>query len=412
MGQFLLKTEESALPFLYPSAGGTYLWSACKSTNGHVYYIGMLNAGDATNSIYKSDASGNLVRIANNIGLGWYHGFYTVSYFNGSFEELHFVCPTNDPTNQICRNDIVIINTLTDTFSVTAGSGLLIPNVNVGDNRFDLEGREEKLKFVMVNGSLWYVYSDNTNLKIQYYSPSTRSWITSLNVNMTGASYFQENMDSSCFTVGAKGDYIYIMAHAYYNGGIKFARYDTVLGNFVLLSPVGMSTTMFRKKATTFTNGDDIYFIGGCDANNNPLNATTILRYNITDNTIYNTGQPNVVRYTKQCSNAIDIGGELFIAGGYDGANLNTMRRFTYLLSDITNFTAAYFPSPTPKITLNWTDVIDESFYIIERKVDTGEWTKIVELAQDVTTYDDTNSIDLSNHTYSYRIKSVKVMTT
>jgi hypothetical protein len=158
--------------------------------------------------------------------------------------------------------------------------------------------------------------------------------------------------------------------------------------------------------------GGTYWGVNGVSNINGPVTVTKLMSLNPATNTWTQVTTLGTTPYIKQ--SARTKGASAYMLGGtVSGSSSQNLVKFTYILTNITNFSATYTPAvnTTPAFfTLTWDDSVEESFYIIEKKIDNGEYIKIAELVMNTVTYIDNVGIDLDAHTYSYRIKAAQIV--
>jgi hypothetical protein len=155
---------------------------------------------------------------------------------------------------------------------------------------------------------------------------------------------------------------------------------------------------------TPLVIGDVAYFLGGSGG------RATVVKYNLLTTgfgTFETTTIPNAINFATP-ANAINTGGEVIFLGSYTGGNTGTIKRFTFVLDDISGFTANYTPS-TSTINLTWNDTPEESFYVIEKKVNSGEWESEATVDSNVVSHSVTG-VDVVANKYSFRIRAGKLV--
>ncbi|HET7832273.1 MAG TPA: hypothetical protein VFK88_04840 [Gallionella sp.] len=75
----------------------------------------------------------------------------------------------------------------------------------------------------------------------------------------------------------------------------------------------------------------------------------------------------------------------------------------------ISSITASTDPNQElPRVTVTWSNVADETGYVVERSADGANWTQIAQAAMDATSFIDTSSTGLAGgQTYQYRVTAV-----
>lgn len=404
--------------------------AAYQHTDGNIYYA----CGDGSNVfIQKITPEGIDTNIYSSNRGGHVHEFWPVPYLNQSsgFQEVHFIASKNSlGTVYDNQSTKLILSPTPSAVGFTPAGTLRINNVQVQDfsgNRYVYP--------VWVNSELYYFYaSSNFNYTIQKYSP-TLGWqdaINAINRAMPTLISFDgdKNLQTDRLTVFSYGTKIYIMsAIAGYNRNEGyFFFYDTFDGaqGIVEQNTADLNNNL-RKWATPFVVGDEVYLIGGQTKIQNTI-ASTVTKYSFSTSGWADTGLSPAF-YFSTPSNAINIGGELLVVGNFtNGVNSNSIIKFTKVLENLTGLTAVYRTADNlPKrIELSWNNSSDESFYIIEKSINGGSYTKIGEVSEaaegdpTVTFIDQgytdesgdiTQPIDLTVNRYSYRVKSAEAIT-
>lgn len=387
--------------------------SAYKHTDGNIYYLttdNTTNTGATRSYCHKLTPDG----VETYVGVGLDNNSYNTSsvaeavavpYHNSvtGYDEVHFVLPKD--WQGIIKNtsSTKLIFSPTPTVTMYTPSGTCrIHNVDMGDLTYP--SRTNYMSTTFVNGVLHYVYINAGGVyTIQRYNPSSSAWEDCPNAIAKSPTGLVTALFPMKFTTVAIGTKIYsLLTDGNYSP--KILVYDTNDSSESFLTPPVVG--MLRLQAATLQVGDDIYFVGGQLYGNGNSPAPTIVKWNYVTNIFTDTGMANVVAgFTT--ANAINTGGELLFVGSYTGGVSTAITKFTYVLSDITGFTANYTPS-TSSILLTWSDNAEESFYVVEKKINEGNWESEATLDANVASHTVTG-IDIMTNTYSFRIKAGKL---
>lgn len=207
------------------------------------------------------------------------------------------------------------------------------------------------------------------------------------------------------------GDKIYTYGH---NSSGNIAMYD--ISNNTINESLTTVNQNNESKPAMIAVGSKIYIFGVYSPSSPPTGADTrnLLKivdtnspYSLTIDTLVQT--LGVYNTTPQ---AYD--GNIYLIGGSQ-TNTQTgqtaIQVYTYILDAPSGVTASYSVG-TNSITINWIDnSLEETDYIIKRKRDDETVYTILDMLPAGTlTYNDTNNIDVLNHTYTYQIIARKVV--
>ncbi len=420
-----------------PSSGLAYeQMSPIKTPSGRIFYLTQITSQIITVNEYLPDTQTCVNKIVTNLSHGWNYSFYGVAYYNETSgnEELYWISTYIGAISAWAYLKVVIDK---DTGAMTYSRGdVTIPVImdtksNAPETNYTTKyiysvvvpytvsstGQDRLLfmAFQSAGGSLhlWEFTPGNTTLS-KIYSDIAGATSNTSNTVLQGVVY--------------KDNFIYF---AYYNAtaALILKKVDPdAPGSLATVGTIAqggvLPSDMFGMY--NFRYGNDMYFMGGYIANG--ANAPIVFKVSLVDAT------PTVLNNIPQLfgmtyQSALDLGGELLILGGFPrGSKVfdASVYKFSYFLADITDFQGTYNPGPPTSITLSWTETSDEeSYYELEKRIDTGAYTKIAQIATTaaetgVTVYfsdlgyidmiGTIEDIDINNHSYSYRLKSVKVI--
>jgi hypothetical protein len=422
MGTWKFKNEGKALGTLNNTNGPV---SAYKHTDGNIYYS-YAREGEAYGArtfIQKIAPDGTETALGFD-DRGWFASEHVAVPYHNEItgnDEIHWVLGRRAGGALFNQYSIKTVFSPTPISSTFTPSGTLRCQAQiVSDNNYP--SRSNFLYPVFVNGVLYYVwFPNNATYTVQKYNPATSTWIDVVTNGSRNSDIGETN--ATVFAIGSK---IYMFSGAGATSHMQCLDTNDNSFSVIFANAAGANTRLIYEgawystwtgtapainQAIPFVLGTDVYFIGGRtrDSYNGNENALVpyIFKWDSNTNTFTDTRIPNVVNFATP-SNALNIGGELLICGSYTGGNTGTIVKYTYVLDSILNFTATYQPEP-PIVTLTWADNPEESFYVIEKKVNTGAWEAEASKNANATSHQVTG-VDLINNTYSFRIRAGKVV--
>lgn len=428
--------------------------SAFKDRWNNIYYT----ENPSNNlSLRRIDAITNLeTTIASAIHTQGYYSYNVAYYYNPSTsaDEYHFLIPKDVNKNYpgatpYCFKVVTSSSTSATVSSLFYPTGAaLIPTAlgNFSAIANGSAGGEVRYdNYLTINGTLYVIYQNSTTqYSIYKYVPNpvlaSSAWITVTGLKTMPAGVSMVRGQIGVWNIGSK---IYMCGSATTPYGIMHAFWFDL--NDGTTSAAISTPTLRRNRFCPFTVGSTCYLIGGYDnnyTNNQATGAPTVVSFTTSgatgDGYWTDTGISNSNFIAVNTENALDIGGELQMFGGFtsasspNNAGITTLiQKFTFVLDDISNFTALYIPgipvSGIPnKIRLKWLDSSDEGFYVVERSKNGEGYVKISEIqgiegagsqiSFDDPGYDDatqqtTTEIDLVNNNYTYRVKAAIIIT-
>jgi hypothetical protein len=402
MGTWKFKNEVAVMGHLNspdPAPLGCY-----KHTDGRLYY---LCTYAYTTYLRRNNMIGEDINLIEPFVRNSQSGYdcVAVPYHNDTsgYDEVHFVLG-RDNANGIDNytNTKLIFSSTPTTSTFTSGN---LRAATIWNDNMAYPTSLNSTKAVWVNGVLYYVHLPSNTLydtvyTIQRYDPSTQSWVDVITEGSLSTPIYHNK-----FTVFSVGYKIYILGTSA-DGGMSpmIITFNTTDNSKTVIA----GNNLQRNRATPLAIGNNVYLLGGETYRyNDNTPATTVVKYNVASNIWEDTMITNTINFATT-ANALNTGGEMLFCGSFTGANSNAVTKYTYVLDDIVDFTASYQPKP-PTVTLTWQDNSEESFYVIEKKVNNGEWVLESNENANETSYVVTG-VDLINNTYSFRIRAGKIV--
>lgn len=252
----------------------------------------------------------------------------------------------------------------------------------------------------------WGVAAGNANLSVYKVHVPTKaySWVTN-SVYYTPASSWGE------FNMFAIGDKLYFFGgmqdtNAVVNTrGNTVIRYDTTLNTWATVANI--PTGQFMGCGVGI--GTLGFSIGGQAASVAFANTQI---YDVNTNT-WSAGP--VLPAARVAMGACAVDGDIYLMGGLTraGQSGNGMTGQRYEVTKYSYWldspTLTYVTNSSTSVTLNWTDVAEETSYVIERKLPTDlNYIVLAEVPADTLTYTD-DTVDFNVNDYMYRIKARKL---
>ena len=400
---------------------GTPLTSAYYDHDDNSIYYIFSNGTNNSVNLKKIDANGITTQIAElNIGFSVpMTNYISYGYDNGGTKEIHFINPIRTDLWKIQAQQIKYIPS-TNTASVVTNSSHPLYDAVYGVQDYTTLTSTRNIYYVYVGTDLWCVQTAYTtdSIKFYKYNPSTMGWFSSYNktlANINTASHrmtvfsYNDKIVSIIRNIGNTDSYFSefnTSDFSYANNDLKFYTLD---GQFASMAPI---SRFYATPVKMKINGNDkIILLGGTDSGWTAP-ATNAVEFDITTKKFSVSSIVNQVNFST-LSNALDVGGYIIFVGYYASGITDNVIKFTKVLNDVTGFTASYVPaynSNPNSIVLNWNDSTEESMYVIEKSVNGGSWVTLTTIPQNITTYTDSDNINITTNRYSYRIKAAEVV--